>query len=172
MKKTEKIKVIDNLVDILGEYDHFYITDTQGLNAGQTSALRRKCFENDVKMVVVKNTLFKLAVEKRELNVEELEDAFKGTSAVLFTNTGNAPAKLIKDFRKKGDLPLLKGAYVEESIYVGDDQLNTLANIKSKEELIGDIVALLESPIKNVVSSLQSSGSTIHGILETLEKRN
>ncbi len=172
MKKTEKIKVIDNLVDILGEYDHFYITDTQGLNAGQTSALRRKCFENDVKMVVVKNTLFKLAVEKRELNVEELEDAFKGTSAVLFTNTGNAPAKLIKDFRKKGELPLLKGAYVEESIYVGDDQLNTLANIKSKEELIGDIVALLESPIKNVVSSLQSSGSTIHGILETLEKRN
>ncbi len=132
MKKTEKIKVIDNLVDILGEYDHFYITDTQGLNAGQTSALRRKCFENDVKMVVVKNTLFKLAVEKRELNVEELEDAFKGTSAVLFTNTGNAPAKLIKDFRKKGELPLLKGAYVEESIYVGDDQLNTLANIKSK----------------------------------------
>lgn len=172
MKKTEKIKVIDNLVDILGEYDHFYITDTQGLNAGQTSALRRKCFENDVKMVVVKNTLFKLAVEKRELNVEELEEAFKGTSAVLFTNTGNAPAKLIKDFRKKGELPLLKGAYVEESIYVGDDQLNTLANIKSKEELIGDIVALLESPIKNVVSSLQSSGSTIHGILETLEKRN
>ncbi len=172
MRKIEKSNIVDSLVDVLGKYSHFYVADTAGLNAAQTSALRRLCFEKDVKMIVVKNTLFKKAIEESKLDVDGIEEAFKGTSAVLFSNTGNAPAKLIKQFRKKATIPSLKGAYVEESIYLGDDQLEILSNIKSKEELIGDIVALLESPIKNVVSSLQSGGNTIHGILETLEERN
>lgn len=172
MKKTEKSNIVDNLVNVIGEYSHFYVADTAGLNATQTSALRRLCFERDVKMIVVKNTLFQKAIEKSELSVEGIDEALKGTSAVLFSNTGNLPAKLIKEFRKKAEIPSLKGAYVEESVYIGDNQLDILSNIKSKEELIGDVIALLQSPMKNVVSALQSGGNTIHGILETLENRN
>ena len=172
MKKTEKSNIVDNLVNVIGEYNHFYVADTAGLNATQTSALRRLCFERDVKMIVVKNTLFQKAIEKSELSVEGIDEALKGTSAVLFSNTGNLPAKLIKEFRKKAEIPSLKGAYVEESVYIGDNQLDILSNIKSKEELIGDVIALLQSPMKNVVSALQSGGNTIHGILETLENRN
>lgn len=172
MKKTEKSNIVDNLVNVIGEYNHFYVADTAGLNATQTSALRRLCFERDVKMIVVKNTLFQKAIEKSELSVEGIDEALKGTSAVLFSNTGNLPAKLIKEFRKKAEIPSLKGAYVEESVYIGDNQLDILSNIKSKEELIGDVIALLQSPMKNVVSALQSGGNTIYGILETLENRN
>ncbi len=172
MKKSDKANIIDNLVGTLGEYNHFYVTDTAGLNAGATNALRRLCFNKDVKMMVVKNTLFKKAIEQSDKNIEGLDVALKGTSAVLFSNTGNVPAKLIKDFRKKGTIPSLKGAYVEESVYIGEEQLTVLSNIKSKEELLGDVIAALQSPMQNVISALQSGGTTIHGLLKTLEERN
>jgi large subunit ribosomal protein L10 len=172
MKKTEKVAIINELTSKLSEYSHFYLADTTGLNAGATSDLRRLCFTKDVKMMVVKNTLFKKAIEQSEKNIEGLDPALKGTSAVLFSNTGNLPAKLIKDFRKKAAIPVFKGAFVEESVYLGEGQLEALVNIKSKEELIGDVIALLQSPMKNVVSALQSGGTTIHGLLKTLEERN
>lgn len=172
MKKTEKAAIIIDLTSKIGEYSHFYVTDTTGLNAGATSELRRLCFKKDVKLMVVKNTLFQKAIEASEKNIEGLDVALKGTSAIMFCNTGNLPAKLIKEFRKKGTIPALKGAFVEESVYIGDNQLEALTNIKSKEELLGDVIGMLQSPIKNVVSALQSGGSTIHGLLKTLEERN
>ena len=172
MKKTEKVTIVENLTSIIDEYSHIYVTDTTGLDAGATSDLRRLCFQKDVKLLVVKNTLFQKAMEQSERNMEGLEVALKGTSAVMFSNTGNLPAKLIKDFRKKGSLPVFKGAFVEESVYIGEEQLNALTSIKSKEELLGDVIGLLQSPMKNVISALQSGGSTIHGILKTLEEKN
>ncbi|MDR2927280.1 MAG: 50S ribosomal protein L10 [Cytophagaceae bacterium] len=171
MKKTDKSTIINDLTVNINEYSHFYVTDTTGLNAGATSNLRRLCFSREVKMVVVKNTLFKKAIEKSDKTIEGLDEALKGTSAVLFSNTGNLPAKLIKDFRKKATIPVFKGAFVEESVYLGESQLEALANIKSKEELIGDVIALLQSPMKNVISALQSGGTTIHGILKTLGEK-
>ena len=171
MKKTDKSALIKELSEKINEFNHFYVTDTLGLNAGSTSDLRRLCFQKDIKMMVVKNTLFKLALEQSDKNVEGMDEAFKGTSAVLFCNTGNVPAKLIKDFQKKKELPILKGAFVEESVYLGGDQLEVLTNIKSKEELLGDVIGLLQSPAKNVISALQSGGSKIHGILQTLGER-
>ena len=171
MKKTDKSALIKELSDKINEYNHFYVADTLGLDAGATSDLRRLCFQQEIKMMVVKNTLFKLALEQSDKNVEGMDEAFKGTSAVLFCNTGNVPAKLIKDFQKKKELPILKGAFVEESVYLGGDQLEVLTNIKSKEELLGDVIGLLQSPAKNVISALQSGGSKIHGILQTLGER-
>lgn len=171
MKKTYKSTIINDLTSKIQEYSHFYVTDTTGLNAGATSNLRRLCFKQDVKMVVVKNTLFKKAIEQSEKQIDGLDAALKGTSAVLFSNTGNLPAKLIKEFRKKGTVPVFKGAFVEESVYIGESQLEVLANIKSKEELIGDVIALLQSPMKNVIGALQSGGTTIHGILKTLGEK-
>ncbi|RCW35271.1 50S ribosomal protein L10 [Marinilabilia salmonicolor] len=171
MKKTDKSALIKELSEKINEYSHFYVTDTLGLNASQTSDLRRACFNKDVKMMVVKNTLFQLALEQSEKQVEGMEEAFKGTSAVLFCNTGNVPAKLIKEFQKATSLPVLKGAYVEESVYMGSEQLETLSTIKSKEELLGDVIGLLQSPAKNVISALQSGGTKIHGILQTLSEK-
>ena len=171
MKKTDKSALVKELSEKINEYSHFYVTDTLGLNSGATSDLRRACFQKDIKMMMVKNTLFKLALEQSDKNVEGMDEAFKGTSAVLFCNTGNAPAKLIKDFQKRVELPVLKGAYVEESVYLGADQLEVLTNIKSKEELLGEIVTLLQSPAKNVISALQSGGTKIHGILQTLSEK-
>jgi large subunit ribosomal protein L10 len=171
MKKTDKSALIKELSEKINEYSHFYVTDTLGLNASQTSDLRRACFNKDVKMMVVKNTLFQLALEQSEKQVEGMEEAFKGTSAVLFCNTGNVPAKLIKEFQKTTSLPVLKGAYVEESVYMGSEQLETLSTIKSKEELLGDVIGLLQSPAKNVISALQSGGTKIHGILQTLSEK-
>jgi large subunit ribosomal protein L10 len=171
MKKSDKSAVVKDLSEKINEYSHFYVTDTLGLNSGDTSDLRRLCFKKDIKMMVVKNTLFKLALQQSDKEVEGMEEAFKGTSAVLFSNTGNAPAKLIKDFQKKKDLPLLKGAFVEESIYLGGEQLEVLTNIKSKEELLGDVIGLLQSPAKYVISALQSGGTKIHGILQTLSEK-
>ena len=172
MRREEKIAIIDNLTEKISEYTHFYLTDTAELNAADTSKLRRMCFENDIQMIVVKNTLLKRALENSEVNFEELYDVLKGSTSILFSNTGNDPAKLIKDFRKKHDKPVLKGAFVEESIYIGDEQLDGLVAIKSKEELLGDLIALLQSPVKNVVSALQSGSNKIHGVLETLSERN
>jgi large subunit ribosomal protein L10 len=171
MRRQEKNTIIDSLAERLKEYSHFYLTDTAQLNAADTSALRRKCFENDIKLVVVKNTLLKRALEQSGINFQELYPILKGTTSVMFTNTGNTPAKLIKEFRKEHDKPVLKGAYVQESIYLGDNMLDALISLKSKQELIGDIILLLQSPAKNVISALQSGGNKIHGVLETLQKR-
>jgi len=171
MRREEKNAIIDSLTTRLKEYSHFYLTDTAQLNAADTSNLRRKCFENDIKLVVVKNTLLKRALEQSGINFEELYPVLKGTTSIMFTQSVNSPAKLIREFRKKHDKPVLKGAYVQESIYLGDEMLNTLVSVKTKEELIGDIILLLQSPAKNVISALQSGGNKIHGVLETLLKK-
>ncbi len=171
MRREEKTAIIDSLAERLKEYSHFYLTDTAQLNAADTSDLRRKCFENDVKLVVVKNTLLKRALEMSEGNFEELYPVLKGTTSVMFAQTGNLPAKLIKEFRKKHDKPVLKGAYVQESVYVGDSMLDALVSLKTRDELIGDIILLLQSPARNVISALQSGGNKIHGVLETLSKK-
>jgi large subunit ribosomal protein L10 len=171
MKSTEKQVIINNLKDQIDSYSHFYLTDISGLNAEDTSDLRRLCFKQDVKLVVAKNTLLRKALESSTKNAEELYDALKGNTSVMFTETGNVPAKLIKDFSKKRKKPVLKAAYVEEAVYMGADQLEALIAVKSKNELIGDVVALLQSPMQTLLSQLQSGGNTIHGVLETLKER-
>ena len=173
MKKVDKTQLIDNLAEQLKESDIFYLTDISGLDAVKTSALRRYCFSKGVKLAVVKNTLLKKAMEKVEKDFDDLYDVLKGNTALMFTDTGNVPARLIKDFTKKhkADKPVLKGAYVEEMCYVGAENLEFLANIKSKNELIGDIIGLLQSPAKNVISALQSGGNTIAGLVKTLSER-
>jgi large subunit ribosomal protein L10 len=171
MRKEEKNAIIDSLAEKLKEYSHFYLTDTAELNAADTSDLRRKCFENDIKLIVVKNTLLKRALEKSGVNFEELYPVLKGTTSIMFANAGNTPAKLIREFRKKHDKPVLKGAYVQESIYLGEISLDALISIKTKQELIGDVILLLQSPGKNVISALLSGGNKIHGVLDTLSKK-
>ena len=171
MRRDEKTDIINSLAETLKEYSHFYLTDTAQLNAADTSDLRRKCFENQIKLVVVKNTLLKRALEQAGLECGELFPVLKGSTAVMFSNNGNTPAKMIKEFRRSHPKPLIKGAYIEESVYVGENLLDTLVALKSREELIGDIIMLLQSPAKNVISALQSGGSTIHGVLETLSKK-
>ncbi len=171
MKKEDKNLLVKELAQNIAEYNHFYVVDAGGLNSGKTSALRKLCYTREVKMMVVKNTLFIKALEGLDGEYTELYDALKGSSAVFFSNTGNVPAKLIKEFSKANKKPVLKGAYVEESVYMGAEYLEALVNIKSKEELVGDIIALLQSPAKNVISALQSGGNTIHGVLKTLSER-
>ncbi|MFG6424782.1 50S ribosomal protein L10 [Lepagella muris] len=172
MKKEDKSLIIEKIGNVLGEYSCVYLTQTSGLNAERTSALRRACFKDDIKMLCVKNTLLKKAFEASETDYSGLYDLLHGETTLLLSNTGNAPAKLIKKFRQKNDtLPMLKGAFVEESVYVGEAQLDTLSNIKSKNELIADVVALLQSPAKNVISALQSGANKLHGILETLSNK-
>ena len=170
MRKEDKGNIIAQLGEVFNEYAHFYLVDVTGLNAATTSAMRRKCFQSEIKMVVVKNTLLHKALEAAETDYTPLYDCLKGTTAVLFANTANAPAKLLKDFAKDG-MPALKAAYAEEGFYVGADQLEALTAIKSKDEVIAEIVALLQSPAKNVLSALQSGGNTIHGVLKTLGER-
>ena len=172
MRREEKSAIIESLAATLKEYSHFYLTDTAALNAADTSELRRICFKNDIKLIVVKNTLLKRALDDSEVNFEELYTVLKGTTSIMFSNSGNKPARLIKEFRKNHDKPVLKGAYVQESFYVGENILDSLVSVKTKEELIGDIIMLLQSPAKNVISALQSGGNTIHGVLETLSKKN
>ena len=171
MRRKEKNAIIDSLAERLNEYSHFYLTDTSQLNAADTSDLRRKCFEYDIKLIVVKNTLLKIALEQSNVDFEELYPVLKGTTSIMFTKSGNIPAKLIKEFRKQHDKPVLKGAYVQESFYLGDNMLDALVAVKTREELIGDIIMLLQSPAKNVISALQSGGNIIHGVLETLSKK-
>ncbi|WP_289053905.1 50S ribosomal protein L10 [Carboxylicivirga marina] len=171
MRKEDKNILVDELLVNLNEYSHFYVTEAGGLNAELSSNLRRECFGKEVKMIMVKNTIFKKALEQLEGKYEEIYPTLKGTTAIMFSNTGNVPAKLIKEFSKNNEKPTLKGAYVEESVYVGADQLEALCNIKSKEELLGDVIGLLQSPMKNVVSALSSGGSTIHGLLQTLAEK-
>lgn len=172
MRREEKNIVIDKIADQIKQYPHFYLTDTADLNAEATSSLRRVCFEKQVKMVVVKNTLLKLALERSgKADFSALYDTLKGSTSIMFSETGNVPAKLIKEFRKSSEKPVLKAAYVEESIYVGDEQLEALVALKSKNEFIGDIVTLLQSPAKNVVSALQSGGNKLSGVIKTLSER-
>ena len=170
MKKEVKDTIITELGQKLQEFPHFYLVDLTGLNAEKTSALRRKCFQNEIKMVVVKNTLLHKAFEASDIDFSELYGSLKGTTAVMFTNVANVPAKLLKEYEKDG-IPALKAAYAEEGVYVGADKLAELSAIKSKSEVIAEIVALLQSPAKNVISALQSGGNTIHGVLKTLGER-
>ncbi len=172
MKKEDKGIVIDNIAKTIKEYNCFYLVESAGLDAESTSNFRRACFNADIKLLVVKNTLLHKALESIEGDFSELYPALKGSTSLMCSNVGNAPAKLLKDFVKKGDtLPALKAAYVEGTVYVGADQIDTLAAIKSKNELIADVIALLQSPAKNVVSALTSGGTKLHGILETLSKK-
>jgi len=172
MRLEEKQAIIDSLSEELEEYSHFYLTDTTELNAANTSDLRRACFEKDIKLIVVKNTLLKRALDKSEKNFEELYDVLKGSTSIMFSNTGNIPAKMLQNFRKKHDKPVLKGAFVEESVYLGDDKIDILAALKSKDELLADLIALLRSPMQNLMSALHSGSNNIHGVLEALSKRD
>lgn len=171
MRKEDKNALIQDVVAVLNSYPHFYVVNLEGLNAEVTTKLRRICFEKEIKLMVVKNTMFKKALDQLGQEHAELDVALKGNTAIMFANTGNLPAKVIKDFKEGNGVPALKGAYVEQSLYVGANQLDALVSIKSKEELIGDVIALLQSPVKNVLSALQGSGNTIHGILETLSNK-
>lgn len=172
MKKEDKSLLIEKIGNTLKEYSCVYLVQSSGLNAEKTSALRRACFQDGIKMMCVKNTLLKKALEASEIDYSELYGLLHGETTLLLSNVGNAPAKMIKKFRdKKETLPALKGAYVEESVYVGEEMLDTLAAIKSKNELIADIVALLQSPAKNVISALNSGAGKLHGILETLSNK-
>lgn len=172
MTREEKNKEIDSLAEVLKDNNILYLADIAGLNAQQTSDLRRICFKNGVQLNVVKNTLLKKAMERSDKNFDELFPTLKGNTSIMISETGNAPAKLIKDFRKKGaKKPLLKGAFIEEAIYLGDEQLDALSELKSREELIGDVIALLQSPAKNVVSALQSGKNTIGGLIKALEEK-
>lgn len=170
MRKEDKSTIIETISATIKEYDNFYLTDISTLNAAKTSQLRAECFKSDIKLMVVKNTLLGKALEAIDGDFSELAPALKGNTAIMFSNVANAPAKLIDKYKKEG-VPSLKAAYVQESFYVGAENLAALVNIKSKNELIGDVIGLLQSPIKNVVSALQSGGNTIHGVLETLSKK-
>ena len=171
MKKVEKIKVVDDLTTRLKETKNLYLTDISGLNASQTSDLRRACYKANVKLSVVKNTMLARAMDASEINFGEIKDVLKGNTSLMFSESGNIPAKVIKDFRKKIDKPILKAALIEEAIYIGDDQIEALVSIKSREELIGEIIQLLQSPAKNIISALSSAGSNISGVLKTLSER-
>jgi large subunit ribosomal protein L10 len=171
MRKEDKNQLVGSLVDKINENNIIYLADISDLNAEQTSDLRRLCFKSDIKLTVVKNTLLKRAMEQSDKNLDELYEALKGPTSLMLSDTGNAPAKLIKEFRKKSNRPVLKGAYVEEVSYLGDDLLDALVNIKSKDELLGDLIALLQSPAKNVISGLQSAGQNLTGILKTLSEK-
>ena len=169
MRKEDKGVIISQLADTVKQYGHFYLVDTTAMDAASTSELRRKCFKSGIKLVVVKNSLLHKALMNLDVDFSPLFDSLKGTTSVMFSEVANAPAKLLKEY--KDGIPALKAAYAEEGFYVGADQLEALATIKSKNEVIADIVALLQSPAKNVISALQSGGNTIHGVLKTLGER-
>lgn len=170
MKREDKEVIIKDLTDLIGKSSHFYLTDISDLNAEKTSDLRRKCNEKDITLIVAKNTLLKIALDKSEKDYSEIYQVLKGATSIMLTNTANMPAKVIKDFRKTNPKPIIKAAFVEESIFIGD-QLDALASLKSKEELIGDIILLLQSPMKTVVSQLQSGKNILAGIVKTLSEK-
>lgn len=172
MKKSEKNQFIDDLAEQLKEAGSFYLTDTSALNAETTSRLRRTCFKRNVQLKVVKNSLLKKAFEKSGKSFDEFYPILKGATSIMFAEIANDPAKLIKEFRRTSPKPILKGAFVEESIYLGDDQLDALVNVKSRFELIGDLIGLLQSPAKNVISALQSGGRNLSGIVKTLSEKS
>jgi large subunit ribosomal protein L10 len=171
MTREEKSQVIKDLTTQLADNTNIYLTDISGLNAGTTSDLRRACFKANIKLAVVKNTLLEKAMEASDKDFGDLPSTLKGNTSVMYSETGNAPAKVIKTFRKKSEKPLLKGAFIEEAIFIGDEQLDALVDIKSKEEVIGEIIGLLQSPAKSVISALQSSGGKLAGIIKTLSEK-
>jgi len=171
MKKEDKGQIIDSLTEQLKQYNNIYITDISNLNVENTNRLRRMCFSKDIKFLMAKNTLIKKAMERSGNNFEDLFPVLHGSSSIMFSETANLPAKLIKEFRQTSDRPVLKGAYIDTAIFVGDNQLDALTSLKSKNELIGDIIGLLQSPAKNVISALKSGGSTIAGVVKTLSER-
>ena len=171
MKKEEKNQVVEALAEKLNNNNNFYIADISELNAEDTSTLRRLCFKRDVTLTVVKNTLLKKAMEKTDKDLEALYEILKGPTSIMFSESGNTPAKLIKEFRKTSSRPILKGAYIEEMTYIGDEQLDFLVALKSKNELVADIILLLQSPVTNVVSALQSGGNILSGVVKTLSER-
>jgi large subunit ribosomal protein L10 len=170
MNKEEKVKVVEELKGQLNGYKSIYLTDIAGLDAMQTSKLRRECFNSNVKLSVVKNTFLERAMSESETDFGELKDLLKGNTTIMLSESGNSPAKVIKKFRKDGEKPILKGAFVDEAIYIGDDQIEALFKLKSKEEVIGEIIALLQSPAKNVISALKSSSGKIAGLVKTLSE--
>ena len=170
MNKEEKVKVVEELKVQLNDYKSIYLTDIAGLDAMQTSNLRRECFNSKVKLSVVKNTFLERAMSESETDFGELKDLLKGNTTIMLSESGNSPAKVIKKFRKDGEKPILKGAFVDEAIYIGDDQIEALFNLKSKEEVIGEIITLLQSPAKNVISALKSSSGKIAGLVKTLSE--
>ncbi len=171
MTRQDKNDAIENLKEALGDIKNLYLADIAGLDAAETSALRRACFKENIKLQVVKNTLLAKAMEASTHDFGELAEILKGNTSLMFSESGNAPAKVIKSFRKNSDKPILKGAFLEEAIYIGDEQLDALVAVKSKDELIGEIITLLQSPTKNVVSALQSGGGKLSGILKSLSER-
>lgn len=173
MNTQQKVQIVESLAKLLQQYDVIYLADIGGFNAEKTSEFRRECFKNDIKVEVVKNTLLIKAMEKSGKDFSELMTVAKGETSIMLAETANAPARLIKEFRKKQnkEKPLLKGAYAQECTYLGNDQLDALIHIKSREELVGDIIGLLQSPAKNVLSALQSGGNTIAGLVKTLSER-
>lgn len=172
MTREEKDLQIKELTQMIADNTVLYLTDATGLNAEETTQLRRACYKNDVRMRVVKNTLLRIAMEASErTDFSELYEVLSGQTALLVGNVGNAPAKILKEFRKKSDTPTLKAAYVEESTYLGDDQIDALTAIKSKDELVAELIALLQSPIKNVVGALNSGGNTVSGLVKALQDR-
>src|SRR5476651_249770 len=171
MNKEEKHDVVLALAEQMKEYGNFYITDTSNLTVAKINDIRRKCFESDIKMQVTKNTLIRKAIEAVDGDFTEIYDVLKGSSSIMFSKSGTAPAKLIKELRKRGDKPVLKAAYIDTAVFIGDNQLDALVNLKSKEQLIGEIIGLLQSPAKNVISGLQSGGNKLAGIVKTLQER-
>lgn len=171
MTREQKQEIVLELKEKLNAHNSFYITDTSDLTVAEINKIRRKCFEKGISIRVAKNTLIRKAMEQTGNDYSELFGVLKGTSAIMFSEVGNAPAKLIKELRKDGPKPLLKGASIDLSFYTGDNQLDALVNLKSKEELVGDIIGLLQSPAKNVVSALSSGGGKLAGIVKTLSER-
>jgi large subunit ribosomal protein L10 len=171
MRKEEKQEIVQALAEQIKSFGNFYIADTAGLSVEKINGIRRKCFEQGIIMQVAKNTLIEKALIEAGVESEEIAGVLKGASTILFSEVGNAPAKLIKQLRKEGDKPLLKAAYIQETSFIGDSQLDSLVNLKSKNELIADVIAALQSPAKNVISALQSGGNTVSGLLKALEQR-
>ena len=171
MTKEEKYDLVVALTEQMKEFGNFYITDTSNLTVEKINHIRRQCFENEITMQVAKNSLIKKAMDNIEGDFAPLYDVLKGSSSILFSKSATAPAKLIKQLRKTGEKPILKAAYIDSSIFVGDNQLDTLINLKSKEQLVGEIIGLLQSPAKNVISALQSGGNILAGVVKTLQER-
>ena len=171
MNKEEKYDLVLALTEQMKEFGNFYITDTSNLTVAKINHIRRQCFESDITMKVAKNSLIKKAMDNIEGDFAPLYDVLKGSSSILFSKSATAPAKLIKKLRKKGDKPVLKAAYIDASLFIGDNQLDTLVNLKSKEQLVGEIIGLLQSPAKNVISALQSGGNILAGVVKTLQER-
>src|SRR5476649_50721 len=171
MNKEEKYELVLDLTEQMKEYGNFYITDTSDLTVAKINNIRRKCFESDITMQVAKNSLIKKAMEGVGGDFTSVHGVLKGSSSILFSKSSTAPAKLIKQLRKQGEKPVLKAAYIDSAIFIGDNQIDTLINLKSKEQLIGEIIGLLQSPAKNVISALQSGGNILAGVVKTLQER-